>query len=444
MQRESLNLIDAVALVTATAASSSERGDSDAGRAADRKRSIRSQSGPERTRLRKILSHGASIPVWRLTYGTVTLAAILFAACGGDSTGPDAEDPDAPVPGLVACTSSPPLTQLPVPIGSIKEIGPLGAMTGGGHLFPAIHLGIYQAASVTAPVPLSAPGSLVITQVARVTYSGAGAPPTDYAVYFSPCADLKMHFGHVSTVDPAILSELGAWTASDCAAPYMVNSISIEPCTKDGSISVAAGAPLGTQVGTMDWGATDRRQRLAFVNPARLGGEDDAFGQNSAMCPVDYLRTAVRESAHDLFGEQGVRRAAEPVCGTVMQDIAGTAQGRWFFNDDWEETLHLALVRDQIDPSIGAFSVGRSIPSLPTDLYRFQPVDAGRVNLDFPHVPADGLIYCYEPASLAPTSYRILIQLLSDVRLRIEGSADTPCGAPESWAFSVGAVEFDR
>ena len=375
----------------------------------------------------------------RLTYGTATLAAIVFVACGEGGTGPDGS-----VTGLAACTSAPPLSQLPVPIGSIEEIGPLGAMSGGGHLFPATHLGLHQSASVTAPVPLSAPGSLVITQLARVTFTGAGAPFTDYAIYFSPCADLKMHFGHVTSIDPAILSTLGPWTASDCVEPYMIGSTTIEPCTKNTSIPVAAGAPLGTQRYTMDWGASDRRIRLAFANPARQGGEQDAFGQNSAVCAIDYLPSAVRASVHDLFGEAGVRRTTEPVCGTVMQDIAGTAQGRWFINDDWNERLHLALVRDQLDPSIGAFSVGTSIPSLPTNLYRFDPVDVGRVNLDFPHVQADGLIYCYEPSSFAPTSYRILIQLLSDSRLRIEGSADTVCGDPTSWAFSAGAVDFDR
>jgi hypothetical protein len=162
------------------------------------------------------------------------------------------------------------------------------------------------------------------------------------------------------------------------------------------------------------------------------------------VCAVDYLPPDVRASVHDLFGFGGQRRTAEPVCGTIMQDIAGTAQGRWFINDEWNEQLHLALVRDQLDPSIGVFSVGTSIPSLPWDLYRFNPVDVGRVNLDFPHIGVDGLIYCYSPTSTNPNRYLVYIQLLTNTRLRIEGKPGMACGAPESWAFTAGAVDFDR
>ena len=376
----------------------------------------------------------------KLVHGSLTLAALWLSACGGEATGPDTFGPPAD---LAACTSSPPLTRFPVAVSAVSFIGPLGVMTGGGHLFPATHLGIHLASGI-ASTPLYAPGSLVIRQVARATYSEPSIP-TDYAIFFYPCADVRMHFGHVSALDPSILSEVGAFGASDCAVPYGVGGVTIEPCTKNVSINVAAGARLGTQQYTMDWGATDRRQSLAYVNPQRFGeAADNPFGQNHAVCPVDYLPPAVRDSVHGLFGEGSARRTAEPVCGTVMQDIPATAQGRWFVNDDWNERLHLGLVRDYIDPSIAAFSVGTSIPSLPTQLYRFDPVDAGRVDLDFPHVRADGNIYCYEPTSLSPTSYVVFIQLVSDTRLRIEGSPGASCGAPESWAFTAGAVEFTR
>jgi hypothetical protein len=378
----------------------------------------------------------------RFVFALMACATLVVAACGdGDPTAPD---PYAPPAGLAACTSSPPLSQFPIPVGSITRIGPLGTMSGGGHLFPATHLGIHQVGDATIEVPLSAPGSLVLRQVARVTYSSPALSVEDYALFFFPCADLRMHFGHVSTLNATLLAELGEWTASDCAEPYVVNGTSIESCTKNVTIEVAAGAPLGMQLGTMDWGATDRRVRLAYVNPARFGGEDEEFGQNAAVCPVDYLTPAVRSTVHDFFGEAAVQRTAEPVCGTVMQDVAGTVQGRWFFNDDWNERLHLGLVRDYIDPAVAAFSVGTTIPSLPSNLYRFDPVDTGRVNVDFPHVGADGPIYCYEPTAVAPTSYLVFIQLLSETRLRIEGSPGTSCGAPESWAFSAGAVEFTR
>jgi hypothetical protein len=164
------------------------------------------------------------------------------------------------------------------------------------------------------------------------------------------------------------------------------------------------------------------------------------------VCPIDYVPAALQDSVRGLFMAEGRYRTAEPVCGTVMQDVSGTAQGRWFINDDQNERLHLALVRDFIDPSIGAFSVGTSIPSLPTQLYRFEATDAGHVNLDFPLVTADGTIQCYETELRpgVPADRVILIRLLSGTRLRIEGVEETSCGPPDTWSFTAAAVEFVR
>jgi hypothetical protein len=195
----------------------------------------------------------------------------------------------------------------------------------------------------------------------------------------------------------------------------------------------------------MDWGAFDRRITLPFVNPSRLGALETEYGQNNTVCPVDYLPAAVRNAVHGLFGEWNAFRTAEPVCGTVMHDIAETAQGRWFVNNDLNERLHLALVRDHLDPAIAAFSVGTSIPSLPTQLYRFEPSGAGRVNVDFPNVQPDGMIYCYE-ARVHPSvpAKVILLQMVAGERLRIEGRAEAACGEAAAWSFTAGAVEFVR
>jgi hypothetical protein len=197
-------------------------------------------------------------------------------------------------------------------------------------------------------------------------------------------------------------------------------------------------------VATMDWGATDRRSPLGFVNASRMGG-DMPFGQNYVVCPVDYLPSTIRASIHNLFGEGTRRRTAEPVCGTVMQDIPGTAQGRWFVNDNVDGRLHLALVRDYIDPAIAVFSVGTSVPSLPTNLYRFQTAGSGRLNLDFPLVRPGSQVFCYEPTTQISAGARVvLIQLVTEQRLRIEGRAGGSCGPAESWALSAAATEFAR
>lgn len=385
---------------------------------------------------------------------SLTVLALLGAtlACGGGSTSPDATpptrqppDPFQPPTGLASCASGAVLERFPLPMASVLEITPLGAMNSGGHLFPAAHLGIQQARSITTPVSLIAPAALTVTQVRRTTYRAPAGTTEDYALTWFPCAEVRMHLGHVTSIAPALLADLGAWTAAECAAPYTVGNVSIEQCTKNASVRVASGASLGTQLGTLDWGAADSRTRLAFVNPARMGGDADPFGINRTVCAIDYLPSAVRDSLRPRFGAGGVVRTAEPVCGTVNQDRAGTARGRWFINDQVDERLHLALVNDFVDPRIGAFSVGTSIPSLPSALYHFVPRPDGRVNADFARIAADGTTYCHEPVPVATRpGVVILVALVSEGRLRIEGQPRASCGASEGWQFTSAAVEFSR
>src|SRR5262245_17061885 len=288
------------------------------------------------------------------------LAAAMLAsvsACRGDPVA--TESGEEPPAGLASCGSAP-LAVFPVPVERIEVIGPLGVMSGGGHLFPGPHLGLhpFRGQGGQVAVPVVSPGSIVITEVRRTLYGeGTSSAFSDFALFFFPCADVRMHRGHLSSLDPSLLSQIGSWSAADCSPPYTVGGVSVTQCGKRVAVNVERGAPLGTMVGTMDWGATDRRSPLGFVNASRMGG-NIPFGQNYVVCPVDYLPPTVRASVHNLFGEGTRRRTAEPVCGTVMQDVPGTAQGRWFVNDDVDERVHLALVRDYIDPVTAAFSVG--------------------------------------------------------------------------------------
>jgi hypothetical protein len=62
------------------------------------------------------------------------------------------------------------------------------------------------------------------------------------------------------------------------------------------------------------------------------------------------------------------------------------------------------------------------------------------VNLDFRFVQTLGETECYEVTS----NRRVLIQLVTVTRLRIEGFGTGTCGAPASWAMTSAAVDFDR
>jgi hypothetical protein len=52
-----------------------------------------------------------------------------------------------------------------------------------------------------------------------------------------------------------------------------------------------------------------------------------------------------------LFG-RGVRRTAEPVCGQLMQDVPGSAQGRWYMGSSDMDDRNLALVHDNVIPTL--------------------------------------------------------------------------------------------
>jgi hypothetical protein len=176
------------------------------------------------------------------------------------------------------------------------------------------------------------------------------------------------------------------------------------------------------------------------------------------ICPVDYFEAATRSGLEARLGRSDGKepRTAEPRCGTVMQDLPGTAQGIWYLAgtvDEGPEDPHLALVHDNVDPTVATFSVGTSIPGLASRVYPFRPKTSGLVNRDFGAIAADGRVYCFHSTagipnwrssggSLARGSI-VLVALTSATTLRIERQAKTACGSGP-WAFGSGAVDFER
>jgi len=61
---------------------------------------------------------------------------------------------------------------------------------------------------------------------------------------------------------------------------------------------------------------------MAYANPSR-------YNQRHVVCPFDLFVGSLRDSFLTRFGGPGGPRTIAPVCGTVMQDQAGTAQGNW-------------------------------------------------------------------------------------------------------------------
>jgi hypothetical protein len=372
----------------------------------------------------------------------VASAAVLaLAACGGGDGGA------GPIPtGLASCSSAPQLTVPPLALTSFGDLTPLGNLNPTGHVFPTDHLYFYLSTPPAAPVPATvvAPGDITIASVESSTRTSGTDVHTDYSVHFFACQDVDFYFGHVAVLSPALAAAVG--TINGNCQTYTTGNTLNTQCYKSVSIRLRAGDVVGT-VGApgqwaLDFGAYDRRvPPLAFVNPDRAYG-GSGFGLLTTVCPVDYFEPAVRDALRARLGGRGLRRVAAPVCGTIMQDVAGTAQGRWFDGPSPQEDPHLALVHDNVDPTLGAFSIGTSIPSIPPGTYLFVPAASGHVNRDFHDVTPDGQTYCYETSVFLRRT--ILLQLLTATRVRIDGMTAPTCGDPSTWSFSAAAVEFVR
>jgi hypothetical protein len=358
----------------------------------------------------------------------LTVAAAFSLACD-NSTGPD-------LSGVPKCGSTTLLSASPMAYADIREIAPLGNLNPPGHVFPTDHIYLY--ANVGPAVTVVSPGKIRVTQVLLQKRTGGGqAELDDYGLDFYPCTGQHFWFAHLGSLSASLSAKLGALDKS-CNAPYSTGGFTYTQCRKDVKVDLAAGDTIGTAggptEGALDLGAIDDASPpLVFVDPARVTGESGLHG----VCPVDYFVADVRDSLRARFAVSGMTRTIAPVCGTIAQDIAGTAQGRWFFDATTQEDPHLALVHANWDPTIGAFSIGTSLPGTGPTVLLFTPATGGRVNRDFGGVTPDGNIYCYE---FTNSSSRAFVQLTSTTQLTIAMAGTGACGDSTTWAFGGGAV----
>lgn len=357
----------------------------------------------------------------------------LVAACSS-STGPDSSN------GLSACSAGSLLSVSPVAYSDIRELAPLGNLNPPGHTFPTDHMYFYPPFGQSFPVV--APGNIRVTSVTLQKRTGNGQPEfDDYGLDFSSCRSQHFWFGHIASLSPGLSASVGALGGS-CNAPYQTGGYTFQQCFKTVSVDLAAGAAIGTAggplEGALDLGAfDDEAPALAYVNASRMYTQSGLH----TMCPVDYFVTGVRDALRQKIAVNGAHRTIEPVCGTVMQDVANRAQGRWFFDATDHEDPHLALVHTSWAPAIGAISIGTSLPGTPPTVLMFNPVQSGRANLDFGQVSADGNIYCYQ---FTNGQTRVFLQLVSATSLKIQVAGTGACGDPATWTFGATAVTFSR
>jgi hypothetical protein len=338
----------------------------------------------------------------------------------------------------------------------------LGNLNPPGHVFPTDHLYFAlvldptEANRQTQVVPLFAPAHGRIIEIASSEHLSETPPYTDYSLRFLPCRQFVITFGHVGTLSEKLLESVSSIDAGRCQT-YMAGGKDFRQCQNEVAIELQAGEQIGTTGGrpgqfALDFGAIDARvQPMVYANPSRHTSNPDGLDTLHVVCPIDYFAPKTRSELESRFGGwDSSPRTVAPVCGQVMQDVTGTAQGIWYVagtTQQYPEDPHLALVHDNANPAIAVFSVGTSIPGLESRAYPFMPAASGKVNRDFSAISADGEIYCFDsvgtPESGIPSGTIILLQLTSGTTLRIEKQAKNRCG-DGPWMFTNGSVEFER
>jgi len=351
-----------------------------------------------------------------------------------------------------SCGDEPLFTVSPLADSDITGIVPLGNLNpGGGHIFPTDHIYFYikdsDGEEPVDEVDVKIPGDAVITKIAAKTHLSADPVFVDYRVTMEPCDDYELYFSHVQSLSAELSAQI---TGSGDCSTYATGGQDYQYCRYENlSISVKAGDVFGTAGGTvgqaaLDLGVYDSRQKQnTFANEERL--EEEESNLLYAKCPIDDFESTVKAQLENRFGDYdgSPLRTVEPVCGEVSQDEIGTAQGIWFFKSDDSlspEDPHIALVHNNVDPTIAVFSVGTELASaLSGSTLEFTPEASGLVDREFSDVTDDGNIYCY---TIPTTEGVVLLQMTSSTEIDLEYQASTECS--DSYSFTSAKVSYIR
>jgi hypothetical protein len=350
------------------------------------------------------------------------------------------------------------LTHSPLAMDSFSTILPLGNLNPPSHIFPTDHSYFMLKLDSNPPflpkvTPIFAPATGYITSIQVETNLETGIQ--DIGLLFQPCQEFVVEFGHVTGLSESVKRAMAKIVdqAPDrhCSQYTSPSGQRIQNCSAQMRMRVRAGEQIGFAGGSprslgLDLGARDYRKPPAEVN-YRFGNGVDRLNSPYVVCPTDgyALTSPVRAQLESRLGSGQTLRTVEPKCGTIFQDIKGRAQGDWFYSlAPGERGTELALVHDNVDPTLGVFSIGRSIPSLPSGLYFYRPSFSGVVNLDFSLAGADGKTYCYDVFQYPGNPFQgaVLIQMETETQLRIEGFYGQSCSSLP--VFSSEAVVFIR
>lgn len=333
----------------------------------------------------------------------------------------------------------------PINIGDFMGIVPLGNLNPSGHTFPTSHLYFYITNSdgegPSDSVDFFASGDGFITSIRASEHITAKF--TDYNLNLKPCEEFILQYGHVQTLSEKLNNAIDGLSSS-CQDAYETGGEWFQNCNYEVMIEVSAGEKLGTTGGVqnqyaLDIGAVDYREvQNQFANNDRYSDGNDQFYK---VCAIDYFEPEIKAQIEEFFGSYNgsTQRTIEPLCGDLVQEQAGTALGRWYREgeDDNHEDPHLALVYDNIIPTLGSVSVGTSIPELYA--HTFEIEESGLINRDFADIGAGDETYCY---NMTGASGAFLLKMISSNEIKVEYQSDTDCNG--SYSLSEDAITFVR
>lgn len=341
----------------------------------------------------------------------------------------------------------------------IKDITPLGNLAPSAHTFPTIHMywnlknsDEQEERSIAISSPFYAPSDMYITRMSRVKDIGDNGGLPDYGINFYPCKEVYAYFDHLATVSEEIEAAFEAASEDFCeeyTLYYESGPRDWSYCRKEVELFIEEGEYIGTVGGGKDQKALDVGIYDYRITAHTLANADrwEFYADGNlpyVTCPLDYFPDDIREAYESL-----IPKTAEPLCGEVVQDLPGTAQGNWFpegtSSHFGTENEFLALVHDNYNPDQPVFSIGTSVGTIEYGEYIFTTKDSALINRDFSDLTPTK-VYCYE--SLEPSGSgnsfdgTILVQMPDEETLLIEGQNKKSCDS--SWKFSGKETRFER
>ena len=349
---------------------------------------------------------------------TFLLYVGLIASCGGGGENESVLSTQTNIPVSQPATEDL-FTVIPLETSDFASLVPLGNLNPSGHVFPTDHH-YFALTNPGTSVPVRSPGEITVEKISQMEHLTDGF--IDYSLTIRLSDSVTAKFGHLSTLTSFLLNEAGT---IPLGSTYTTGGKEYRYSSKSVSIDVAAGTEIGTtgvnpEMMALDFGVYDELSTPFFANPTRIESMGNYYRAVSAL---DYFSEGPKAVLEGYCGNWDgmLKRTVPPLGGTLSQDIPGTAQGIWFREgkSNYPQDPHIALVHDNVNPSIPVFSIGNSISDLNSGTYPYTPQTSGTTNRDFGDIEANGQIYAFQSFNNGEEG-TILVQLIDDNTLKIE------------------------